>query len=54
MAHVLKANERLREKNDALRNEVEELREAVEMQKAQGIPGNSGEVVKLEEAVTGQ
>jgi cell division septum initiation protein DivIVA len=51
VAQVMKANERLREKNDALQNEVEELKEMVEISKAHGRPGSSGEVVKSEDAV---
>ena len=51
VAQVLKANERLREKNDELRNEVEELKEMVEIPKAQGGPETSGRVAKHEDEV---
>lgn len=51
VAQVLKANERLREKNDALRDEVEELKEMVEVLRMRGRPGSSGEVAGQENAV---
>lgn len=51
MAKVLKANERLREKNDALRGEVEELKEMAEIPNTRGRPGSSSEVAKLEDEV---
>ena len=43
MAQVLKANERLRVNNDALREEIEELKEMVEILKARGRSGSTEE-----------
>lgn len=51
VVQVLKANERLREKNDALRDEVEGLKEMIEISGAQGRPGSSGGVAQLKGAV---
>lgn len=43
VAEILKANERLREKNDVLRDEVEELKEMTEVLRARGRSESSGE-----------
>lgn len=51
VAQVTKANERLRETNDALRGEVEELTEMVEILRARGRSGGSGEVAGTGDAV---
>ena len=40
VAQVLKANERLRETNDGLRDEVKELKEMVETLRSRGEPGS--------------
>ena len=48
---MLKTNERLRESNDALRDEVEELKEMVEILRARGRLGNIGEAAGAEGTV---
>lgn len=47
MAQVLKANERLRANNDTLREEVEELKEMIEILKARGGSGSAEEAGEL-------
>lgn len=50
MAQVLKANERLRVNNDTLREEIEELKEMVEILRARGRSGSKEEPTELGEA----
>ena len=48
VAQMLKVNERLRTNNDALREEIEELREMVEILKARGKSGSIEEAAEVE------
>ena len=50
MAQVLKANERLRVNNDTLREEIEELKEMVEILRARGRSGSKEGATELGEA----
>jgi len=52
MAQVLKANERLRENNNALREEIEELAEMVEILKVRGRSGSTEEAAEPQGEVT--
>ena len=53
VTEALKTNERLREDNTALRGEIEELKEMVEILRARGRSGSLDEAAELEDAITG-
>lgn len=52
VAQVLKTNERLRGDNDGLREEIEELKEMVEILRVRGSSGSTEGVAELADAVT--
>jgi hypothetical protein len=53
VAQVLRGNERLRVNNDALREEIEELKEMVEILKARGRSGRIDEGAEAGEQARG-
>ena len=52
VAQLLKTNERLRTNNDGLREEIEELKEMVEILRVRGRSGSMEEAAVVEDAVT--
>lgn len=52
VAQVLKTNERLRENNNGLREEIEELKEMVEILRVRGTSRSTEEAAALADAAT--